>query len=208
MAAESAVELRTYVFIDRMQPQYAAYVGTTVAGDIPVAGMSELYVEVGPGNEIFRVADVVLKSSQVKPAALVIEREFGMLEIHAVDQAAVHQGGQAVLNYLGVDMSMRLKPKVSSVQVITNVDPYQAQLINKFRKGGLLVPGETLLVMEVFPAGYIVLAANEAEKAAGLKVVEIRNVGRFGRMFLSGCESEVLAGRDAALVAIESLNGR
>lgn len=206
--AEKGLELRTYVFIDRMQPQYAAYVGTTVQGDIPVAGMSELYVEVGPGNEIFRVADIVLKSSQVKPAALVIEREFGMLEIHAADQAAVIQGGQAILNCLGMDLSDRLKPKATSVQVITNVDPYQAQLINKFRKGGLLVPGETLLVMEVAPAGYIVLAANEAEKAAGLKVVEIRNVGRFGRMFLSGSESEVLAGKEAALAAVEGLSGR
>lgn len=208
MSSESMLELRTYVLIDRMQPQYAAYVGTTVAGDIPVAGMSELYVEIGPGNEIFRVADVVLKSSQVKPAALVVEREFGMLEIHAADQAAVQQGGRAVLDYLGLDLTMRLKPKVSSVQVITNVDPYQAQLINKFRKGGLLVPGETLLVMEVFPAGYIVLAANEAEKAAGLKVVDIRNVGRFGRLFLSGTESEVLAAREAALGALENLSGR
>ena len=203
-----ALELRTYVFIDRMQPQYAAYVGTTVQGDIPIAGMSELFVEVGPGNEIFRIADIVLKSSQVKPASLVIEREFGMLEVHAEDQAAVLQGGEAILSYLGMEVSQRIKPKVASVQVITNVDPYQAQLINRFRKGGLLVPGETLFILEVAPSGYIVLAANEAEKAAGLKVVEIRNVGKFGRMFLSGSESEVLAGKEAALKAIEAIDGR
>lgn len=206
--AERGLELRTYVFIDRMQPQYAAYVGTTVQGDIPVAGMSELYVEVGPGNEIFRIADIVLKSAPVRPAALVVEREFGMMEIHAPDQAAVLQGGRAILDYLGLEEGDRIRPKIASVQIITNVDPYQAQLINKFRRGGLLVPGETLFVLEVTPAGYIVLAANEAEKAAALKVVDIRNVGRFGRMFLSGTESEVLAGKEAALAAIEGLTGR
>ncbi len=202
------IELRAFVFIDRMQPQYAAYVGTTVQGDIPVSGMSQLFVEVAPGNEIFRLADIVLKSSQVKPASLVIEREFGMLEVHAFDQAAVISSGQAILDYLGVSIEQRKRPEVTSAQVISNVDPYQAQLINKFRKGAMLVPGETLFVMEVSPAAYIALAANEAEKATGLKIVDVRNVGRNGRLFVAGGQSEVLAAKEAAVAAIEGIGGR
>lgn len=202
------MELRAYVFIDRMQPQYAAFVGTTVQGDIPVAGMCELFVEVAPGNEIFRLADIVLKAAAVKPSSLVIEREFGMLEVHAADQSAVRTAGEAALAHLGISEEGRVKPQVVSAQVITNVDPYQAQLINKFRRGGMLVPGETLLVLEVVPAAYIGLAANEAEKAAGLKIVHISNVGRFGRLFMSGRESDVLAAREAATAALEGLAGR
>lgn len=202
------MELRAYVFVDRMQPQYAAYVGTTVQGDIPVAGMAELFIEVAPGNEIFRLADIVLKSSQVKPASLVIEREFGMLEIHSFDQSAVLEAGEAVLSNLGLSEHQRKKPAVVSAQVISNVDPYQAQLINKFRRGSMLVPGETLYVMEVAPAAYVALAANEAEKATGLKIIEIRNVGKFGRLFMAGSESEVLAAREASVTAIQRVDGQ
>jgi len=202
------VELRAFVFIDRMQPQYAAYVGTTVQGDIPVAGMAQLFIEVAPGNEIFRLADIVLKASQVKPASLVIEREFGMLEVHAFDQSAVISAGDAVLAHLGIELGQRKKPTVHSAEVISNVDPYQAQLINKFRRGGMLVPGETLYVMEVAPAAYIAVAANEAEKATGLKIVDVRNVGRFGRLFVAGSQSEVLAARDASVAAVEAIDGR
>lgn len=202
------IELRAFVFIDRMQPQYAAYVGTTVQGDIPVAGMAELFVEVAPGNEIFRLADIVLKSSQVKPASLVIEREFGMLEVHSFDQAAVVSAGQAVLDHLGLTITQRKRPKVYSAQVISNVDPYQAQLINKFRRGAMLVPGETLYVMEVAPAAYIAVAANAAEKATGLKIVDVRNVGRYGRLFVAGAQADVLAAREASIAAIEEIDGQ
>lgn len=42
--------LRAYCFLDRMQPQYAAFVGTITQGDLPVEGMASLYVEMAPGN--------------------------------------------------------------------------------------------------------------------------------------------------------------
>lgn len=191
-----------------MQPQYAAFVGSTVVGDIPIAGMSQLYVEVGPGNEVFRIADIVLKSSMVKPAVLLVEREFGLLEIHAEDQAAVKQGSETILEYLGLTVDQKVKPQIATKQIITNVDPYQAQLINKFRRGSMLVPGEALFILELAPAGYIVLAANEAEKATNINLIHLTNVGRFGRLFLSGTESEVLAAQEAAVAAIEAQVGR
>jgi ethanolamine utilization microcompartment shell protein EutL len=200
--------LRTWAFIDRMQPQAAAHVAATSPGDVPVAGMAELFIEVAPGNEIFRVADIALKAADVRPALQVVEREFGLLEIHSSQQAEVLAAGDAVLSHLGLTEADRLKPKVASAQFITNVSPYQAQLLNKWRKGSLLIPGESLFILEVAPAAYVSLAANEAEKAANIKIVENRAVGRFGRMFISGSESEVKAASQAAIGALEQLSGR
>src|SRR5437762_3500625 len=146
------LELRTYTFLDRMQPQYAAFIGTVVNGDVPIAGMAQLFIEVAPGNAIFRVADVALKSADVRPGVQIVEREFGVLEIHSISLEAVRAAGEAVLDDLGLEESSRIKPTVVSSQVITNVDPYQAQLINKFRRGAMLVPGQTMLVLETSPA--------------------------------------------------------
>jgi ethanolamine utilization microcompartment shell protein EutL len=200
--------LRTWAFIDRMQPQAAAHVAATCQGDVPVAGMAELFIEVAPGNEVFRVADIALKAADVRPALQIVEREFGLLEIHSFQQAEVLAAGDAILSHLGLAEADRVKPKVASAQFITNVSPYQAQLLNKWRKGSLLIPGESLFILEVAPAAYVSLAANEAEKAASIKIVENRAVGRFGRMFISGSESEVKAASQAAIATLEQLTGR
>ena len=198
----SDVSLRTYAFIDRLQPQCAAHIAATCQGDVPLAGNAELFIEMAPGNEVFHVADVALKAADVKPALQIIEREFGLLELHANSQAEVLAAGAAVLAELGLTEDDRVKPEIASAQFITNVHPYQAQLLNKFRKGALLIPGESLFVLEMAPAAYAGLAANEAEKAADIKVVEIRAVGRFGRVFLSGSESDVATAREAAVAGL------
>jgi ethanolamine utilization microcompartment shell protein EutL len=204
----SNFQLRTYALIDRMQPQCAAHTASTCQGDVPIAGMTELFVEVAPGNEVFRVADVALKSADVRPALQIIEREFGLLEIHSANQAEVLAAGAAILDYLGLQETDRVRPVIASTQLITNVHHYQAQLLNKFRKGALLLPGQSLFVLESTPAAYVTLAANEAEKAANISVVEVRAVGRFGRLFLAGTESDVQTARGAAIAALESLEGR
>lgn len=202
------ISLRTYAFIDRLQPQCAAHIAATCQGDVPVAGMAELFVEMSPGNEVFHVADVALKAASVRPALQIIEREFGLLELHSESQAEVLAAGAAILAELNLQEADRLKPAIASTQFITNIHPYQAQLLNKFRKGALLIPGESLFVLEVAPAAYAGLAANEAEKAARINVVEIRAVGRFGRTFLSGTESEVTTARDAAVGVLTGLEAR
>jgi len=130
------------------------------------------------------------------------------LEIHSEQQAEVLASGQAVLDDLGLTEADRIRPTIASAQFITNVHPYQAQLLNKWRKGSMLMPGQSLFVMEVAPAAYIAIAANEAEKAANITVIELRAVGRFGRMFLAGTESEVQCARDAAVAALEGVHGR
>jgi ethanolamine utilization microcompartment shell protein EutS len=198
----SNVSLRTYAFIDRLQPQCAAHIAATCQGDVPLAGNAELFIEMAPGNEVFHVADVALKAADVKPALQIIEREFGLLELHSNSQAEVLAAGAAVLAELGLTEDDRVKPEIASAQFITNVHPYQAQLLNKFRKGALLIPGQSLFVLEITPAAYAGLAANEAEKAADIAVVEIRAVGRFGRVFLSGTESDVSHAREAAIAGL------
>jgi hypothetical protein len=200
--------LRVYSYLDRMQAQYAAFVGTITQGDLPTEGMASLYVEVAPGNEVFRLVDIAVKSTEAKPGAQLVEREFGMFEVHSHTQAEVLEAGRIVLDRLGLNIAERIKPFIASVQIITNVDPYQAQLLNRFRRGSMLVPGETMLVLECAPAAYINYACNEAEKGATIKILHVSSVGRFGRMWLSGSEAEILTARNAAVKALEGIEGR
>lgn len=201
-------QLRAYCYLDRMQPQYAAFVGTITQGDLPVEGMASLYVEMAPGNWVFRVVDIAVKATDAKPGAQIVEREFGMFEIHSLSQEDVIQAGQMVLDQLGLKETDRKKPEIASLQVITNVNPYQAQLLNRFSRGMMLVPGQTLFVMECAPAAYINLAANEAEKAAAVSLMHISSVGRFGRLWMAGTEADILAARDAAVNALHEVEGQ
>lgn len=204
---ESHFELRAYCYLDRMQPQYAAFVGTITQGDLPIEGMASLFVEMAPGNWVFRVVDIAVKATDAKPGAQIVEREFGMFEIHSLSQEDVIQAGQMVLAQLGLKVTDRKKPEIASMQVITNVNPYQAQLLNRFGRGMMLVPGQTMLVLECAPAAYINLAANEAEKAARVNLMHISSVGRFGRLWMAGTEADILAARDAAVTALNSIEG-
>jgi hypothetical protein len=203
-----AFSLRCYCYLDRMQPQFAAFIGTITQGDLPTEGMAALYVEMAPGNEVFRVVDIAVKATEARPGAQIVEREFGMFEVHSLSQAAVIEAGNVVLARLGLSVADRIKPQVVSTQVITRIDPYQAQLINRFRRGSMLVSGDTMLVLECAPAAYINIACNEAEKTAGIKLIHISSVGRFGRMWLSGSEAEIVTAKNAAIQALESLTGR
>jgi hypothetical protein len=205
---QAGFQLRAFCFLDSMQPQFASFVGTITQGDLPVEGMASLYVEMAPGNEVFRVVDIAVKATEAKPGAQIVEREFGMFEVHSPSQATVIEAGEVVLRRLGLTVEDRVKPQIASLQVITNVDPYQAQLLNRFRRGSMLVPGETLLVVEVAPAAYINLAANEAEKGANIKIVHISSVGRFGRLWLCGSEEEIRSAERAAVSAIDGVTGK
>jgi hypothetical protein len=201
-------ELRAYCYLDRMQPQFAAFVGTVTQGDLPVEGMAALYVEMAPGNHVFRVVDVAVKTTLARPGAQIVERQFGMFEMHSESQADVLQAGEAVLGELDLEVTARMRPQVASMQVITNVSPYQSQLLNRFTRGMMLVAGQTMLVLECTPAAYINLAANEAEKAADVNLMHVASVGVFGRLWMAGTEANILAARNAAIAALEGIDGR
>ncbi len=202
------VDLRSYVFLDSLQPQMAAFIGSTARGFLPLAGDASLWVEISPGIEINRITDVALKSTKVRPAVQVVERLFGLLEVHSGDQAEVRAAGAAILEALEVRAEDRWKPTIHSSQIIRRVDAHQTQLINRNRKGMMLIADQTLYVMEVEPAAYAVLAANEAEKAAEITIVEVRPFGSFGRVYLGGEERDIMAGYAAAVQAIEDITGR
>ncbi|MCL4805101.1 MAG: hypothetical protein KJ046_12445 [Anaerolineae bacterium] len=204
----SSTELRSYVFLDNLQPQHAAFLGTVAGGFLPLPGDASLWIEISPGIEINRITDVALKSTDVRPGMQVIERLYGLLEVHSPSQASVRAAGAAILEELGVSESDRLKPKVISSQIIRNLDPHQTQLINRVRHGQMILAGQTLYVMEVAPAAYAALAANEAEKRANLNILEVRAIGSFGRIYLGGDERDIMAGYQAAIDAIEGVSGR
>lgn len=203
-----SVDLRAYVFLDSLQPQMAAFIGTTARGFLPLTGDASLWVEISPGIEINRITDVALKATKVRPAVQVVERLFGLLEVHSPDQAEVRAAGAAILAALGVREEDRWKPTIYSSQIIRRVDAHQTQLINRNRNGMMLIADQTLYIMEVEPAAYAVLAANEAEKAAHINIVEVRPFGSFGRVYLGGEERDIMAGYTAAVQAIEDLTGR
>jgi hypothetical protein len=203
-----AVELRTYVFLDSLQPQHAAYLGTVARGFLPLPGDASLWVEISPGIEINRITDIALKSTRVRPGMQVVERLFGLLEVHHEVQAEVRAAGAAILDALGVAESDRIRPVVVSSQIIRHVDAHQVQLVNRMRYGHMLLAGQTLYVLEVEPAGYAALAANEAEKAADLNILDVRAFGSFGRVYLGGEERDIMAGYGAAVAAIEGVSGR
>jgi len=202
------VDLRAYVFLDKLQPQYAAYLGTVAQGFLPIAGMASLYVEISPGIEINRITDIALKSTDVTPGMQIVERLYGLLEIHSQSQADVRQAGQAILNALELKEEDRWKPKIFSSQVIRRIDDHQTQLINRMRYGNMIIPGETLYIMEVQPAAYAALAANEAEKSAEINILDVRSFGSFGRLYLGGAERDIEVGWQAAVKAIEEVTGK
>jgi hypothetical protein len=196
------------VFLDSMQPQYASFIATIAQGFLPTQGMAALYVEIAPGIEINRITDIALKSNRVVPGMQIVERQFGMLEIHSESQAEIRQAGAAILDALELKEDDRTKPTIVSSQIIRRVDDHQTQLINRMRHGNMILAGQTLYIMECEPAGYAALAANEAEKAANINLLEVRTFGSFGRLYLGGEERDIDVGYRAAVAAIEGVSGK
>ncbi len=203
----SNLTIRALVQIDRLQPRFAAYNGATVRGSIPLAGDSILIGELAPGNEVFSLVDIALKASRTEATSQIVEREFGFFILRSPVNTEIVAARDAILSELGLSLGDRLKPRVESTQLINSVEPYQAQLLNKWASGSLLVPGQTMGIIECAPAAYIAIAANEAEKQADVDIIEVRAVGRYGRFFMSGSEASVEAAMDAAVEAINAVDG-
>lgn len=202
------IDLRSYVYLDRLQAQHAAYLGTVALGFLPLPGDASLWVEVSPGVEINHLMDKALKAAAVRPGVLIIERLYGLMEVHSSSQGEVHAAGRAILQELGLTPSDSIKPRIISSQVIRNIDPHHTQLINRNRRGQMILSGQTLYILEVEPAAYAALAANEAEKAALINILQVSAVGTFGRLYLGGEERDILAALRAVEATLEGLSGR
>ena len=201
-------ELRSYVYLDRLQPQFAAYVGANARGYIPIPGMAAILVEISPGVMINKVTDAAVKAANVRPGLMVVERHFGVLEFHSQAQAEVKHAGTAVLKTLGLTLDDRIKPTILSSQTIHKVNAYHAQMVNVSRLCSMLLPGQDLYSLEVQPAAYITHAANEAEKNSQITLVDCRTYGAVGRLYLGGKRSDVERAGTAAEAAIKSIKGK
>lgn len=197
-------ELRSFIFIDRLQPQTMCYLGTWIRGSLPRADMAAQVIEVAPGLDIEPLTDVALKHAEVQAGILVVERQFGYLEFHG-DTGSVKAAAAAVLDDFGALEEDATRPQILASTIISSIDHQQAFLINRNKIGSMALPGESLFVLEVQPASYAILATNEAEKAADVKVVDYRMIGATGRVYLAGQEADV---RQAAEAAHEVLGSR
>ncbi|HUX11426.1 MAG TPA: hypothetical protein VMW87_00280 [Spirochaetia bacterium] len=203
-----AIDLRTYVIVDSLQPQMASYLSTISRGYFPVAYQACCVIEIAPGIEINRLMDIALKATGVTPGLQVVERSYGMMEVHSDSQGDTRTAGDAVLKAISKSVDDSFKPRVLTSQLIKNMSDHHCQLINKTRYGNMLIRGETLYVLELEPAGYAYYAANEAEKTANIKIIDVQGFGRFGRLYISGDEAEVLEARKAVESRLENLPGR
>ncbi|OBG87126.1 hypothetical protein A5733_21115 [Mycobacterium sp. NS-7484] len=194
-------ELRSFIFIDRLQPQTMSYLGTWIKGALPRANQAAQIIEVAPGLDIEGVTDVALKHAEVKAGILVVERQFGYLEFHG-ETGAVKAAADAALDELGGDTGNAKRPEVLASRIISSVDHQHAFLINRNKIGSMVLPGESLFVLEVQPASYAILATNEAEKAADIKVIDFRMIGATGRVYLSGTEADIRTAAEAAQDAL------
>jgi len=202
------VELRAFSYMDELQKQFVGYISTTARGYYPVAGQAALFLEIAPGIEINSLTDVLMKKTNVRPGAMVVERVFGMLEVHADSPADVHMAGEVALDYLGLKESDRLKPKILATETIERIEPYMSQIVNRFRDASMVLSDETLYILECVPAGYAGYAANEAEKKTDIKLVHLTVFGATGRVYLAGTTSNIQAAKEVAESSLLALDGR
>ena len=202
------VELRAYCQLDRLQPQFSSLLASRCRGFMPVEGMASLFVEIAPGVEINRLTDIALKMTNVRPGEMIVERRYGMLEIHSMDREEIVHAGELILGELGLKPEDRLKPSILATSIINKVDPYQAVIINRNSSGMLILGGDDVYLLEVTPAAYASIAANEAEKYCQVRLVDVRFYGAAGRVYLAGTEAEVLAASQKVIESLRAVEGR
>lgn len=205
-------DLRVYLTLESLQPQFAAYLGTPTRarGYPPYAGQHALIIEVAPGLMIERVIDLALKADpDLEPGILFVERQFGILEIHGNDKEKLLAAGQAMLAGLGLEAAEPLAAKVLYTDVIEDIADQHAVIINRNRQASMVLPGETLLIVEMVPALYAAIAANEAEKVApGLTLVDVQMIGAAGRLYMSGKTADVKLGLAEIERVLAEVKGR
>jgi hypothetical protein len=202
------MDLRTFTFIDSLQPQLAGFLQTVATGFQPLENQASLFVEVAPGIVINKLTDAALKRTRVMPGLQIVERAYGLLELHHFDQGEVREAGAQILWSMGVDESSRHVPKIISSEIITGIEGHQEMLINRMRHGDMIRQGETLYVMECEPAAYAAIAANEAEKASPIRLLEVITFGAFGRLYLGGGEAEIEEAVKAIHATLSGIQGR
>jgi hypothetical protein len=202
------MELRTFTYLDVLQPQLTGFLQTVVGGFQPLEGQASLFIEIAPGIAINTVTDAALKHARVIPGMQIVERAYGLLELHSFDQGEIRSAGEAILSKLGVTSDQRLTPRILSEQTITGIDGHHAMLINRMRHGDMIGQAQTLYTLEVHPAAYAAICANEAEKAAEVHLLEVITFGAVGRLWLGGQEAEIAEAARAIRETLAGITGR
>ncbi len=202
------MELRALTILDSLQPQLTGFLQTVCAGFMPLEYEAAMFIEIAPGIAINQLTDAALKATTCRPGMQIVERAYGMLELHDKDKGQVEAAAAAILEKMGNRVEERLRPRIVSSQIITGIDGHQSQLINRMRHGDMIVAGQTLYILEVHPAAYAALAANEAEKASPIHLMEMISFGAFGRLWLGGSEEEIRQAARAAESALKDVTGR
>jgi len=94
------VDLRAYVFLDSLQPQFASYQATISKGYLPTVGQASLFVEIAPGMAINHILDVALKSTDVTAGMQIVERHYGMNCIPTARPMCARPGRPSLMNWV------------------------------------------------------------------------------------------------------------
>lgn len=205
-------ELRVYLPIEDLQPQFAAYLSspTRARAYPPFKGQHSLIVEVTPALSIHRITDLALKAApDMEPGILFTERQFGLLELHADSMEELNAAGQAILRGIGAKATDQLAPKVLYHDIIEDLSDQHAIILNRSRDGSILVPGTALLIYEMTPALFACVAANEAEKVSpDMTINDVQMMGATGRIFMSGSLDGMVIARDRITEILAKIKGR
>lgn len=197
-------DLRASIFIDQLQPQTLAYIATWMRGSLPRSRMAAQIIEIAPGLDVEALTDVVLKNADVRAGLLVVERQFGTLQFHSRSTAEVHSGAAAILQALGKTAQDVARPRILASKIVTRVDDQHAFLMNRNKLGSMVLGGDSVYLLECQSAAYAILACNEAEKEAAIKLIDMRMIGANGRLYLAGTEADVRNARAAAEAALRA----
>ncbi len=199
-------ELRTYTFIDSLQPQLAQFIAKDNRVYDPQEYDAALFLEIAPAMEIHTMIDMALKATKVRLGSVVTERHFGLLEVHHEDQGEVKEAGYSILGATNLNLGMRAQVKLLTNKIIRGVEQDHAISFTGTAKGNMVLAGESIFILETTPAAYLAIACNEALKAAEVKLINIKPFGASGRLIISGMESEIDSAADAAVRSMELIN--
>ena len=205
-------ELRVYLRINDLQPQFAACLSKSVRarGYPPVPGDHSLIIEIAPALAIHRIADLALKAApDMEPGILFTERRFGLLELHSAHKHTLEQAGAAILAGIGAEERAQLAPLTRYTDIIENVSDQHAVLLDRTRNASMVLPGQSVLLYEMEPALFAAVAANEAVRAApGAAIVDMQIMGATGRVFLAGSTPDLKRAQASIRSTLDAIEGR
>ena len=205
-------ELRVYLPIYDLQPQFSAYLSTPLRarGYPPFEGQHSLIIEVSPALAIHRITDLALKAApDMEPGILFTERQYGLLELHSSKRKELDEVGAAILKGIKSKASDQLSPKILFEDIIEDLSDQHSIILNRSRTASMLVPGHSLLVFEMAPALFACVAANEAEKATPAVIInDVQMMGVSGRVFISGSTSDLVKSKEAIIKTLNTVKGR